>query len=87
MPRASGNSSPKASSHFLCTVVNEGIWIGWMGCTGWNTGFFLTSEWAFTVGSSWFRLIICRASCVLPRETLPIKENQAHTLPMHRLGH
>jgi hypothetical protein len=59
--------------HFLCTVVKAGIWMGWIGWTGWSTGFFLTSEWVFTVGRSWFLLMICKASWVLPIKHLPVK--------------
>lgn len=52
--------------HFLCTAVNVGIWMGWSEWTGWKTGFFRMSESVFTEGRSWFLLMICSASWVLP---------------------
>lgn len=54
--------------HFLWvwTVVNAGIWMGWTRWAGWNMGFFLISESILTEGRSWFRLMICSASWVLP---------------------
>lgn len=53
--------------HFLWIVVNVGIWIVWTKWGGWNTGFFRISESIFTEGRSWFLLMICNASWVLPK--------------------
>lgn len=48
--------------------------MGWIEWTGWNTGFFRMSESVFTEGRSWFLLMICSASCVLPTRRLSIKK-------------
>ena len=65
-PSWAGQQQVEARPHFLCTVVKAGIWMGWIEWTGWKTGFFRMSESVFTEGSSWFLLMICSASCVLP---------------------
>lgn len=48
--------------------------MGWIEWTGWKTGFFRMSESVFTEGSSWFLLMICSASCVLPTRQVSIKK-------------
>lgn len=48
--------------------------MGWMEWTGWKTGFFRMSESVFTEGSSWFLLMICSASCVLPTRQVSVKK-------------
>lgn len=59
---------PPTPNHFRCTAVKEGGI--WMGCTGWKgpPGFLRASPpgVALPRGSSWFLLMICRASSVFP---------------------
>lgn len=58
-------------AHLRCTCVKDaGNWMGWTDWKGW-TGFLRESgETLWTaVGSSWFRLMICRASWVFPEDT------------------
>lgn len=73
-PLWAGQQQVEAGHHFLWTVVKAGIWMGWIEWTGWNTGFFRMSESVLTEGRSWFLLMICRASCVLPTRQLSIKK-------------
>lgn len=73
-PLWAGQQQVEAGLHFLWTVVKAGIWMGWIEWTGWNTGFFRMSESVLTEGRSWFLLMICRASCVLPTRQLSIKK-------------
>lgn len=57
--------------------------MGWIGWTGWNTGFFLISESVFTVGSSWFLLMICKASWVLPKKHFPLKKKKKKSIQQY----
>ncbi len=66
-------------NHLRCTCVKEeGVC---MGCTGWDdwkgSGFLRRSgeESGLTDGRSWFRLMICKASCVFPAEATIIVLN------------
>lgn len=58
-------------AHLRWTCVkDEGSWIGWTDWKGWMDFLRESGETLWTAeGSSWFRLMICRASWVFPEDT------------------
>lgn len=68
-------------NHLRCTCVKEeGVCMGCTGCDDWKGSGFLRrsgEEMGLTEGRSWFRLMICRASCVFPVEaTITVLNDQ-----------